>query len=170
MKNGDHKNIYIYNEGNISAIPFEKAVKIFEASKTEQGILPVPDVHYKHVNYIIDAFEKEMVSPEILAGKDDKSDARTQTAVARLGNWLAGGIFVTDEAKQSAENLLPLLKNGTYNSLSNEIYQLRDEADAQKLEKDIIKLSQKYTSKIRRKAKKDTDPIEPKIIISETFV
>jgi hypothetical protein len=39
-----------------------------------------------------------------------------------------------------------------------------------KLEMELIKLSRKYTSKIKREAKKDLETLQPKIIISETFV
>ena len=53
---------------------------------------------------------------------------------------------------------------------ANEVYKLRNETDANKLKKDIIKSSQKYTSKIKCQVKKDATPLEPKIIISETFV
>lgn len=169
VKNGDYKNIYVHNEGKSYPVPFEKAVKVFEASKTEEGILPVPDVHYKQINHIIEQFEREITTPEMVGGKDDTSDVRTQTVVVRLSNWLAD-TFSTDEGKECALNLLPLLKNGTYANLTNEVYKLRNETNASKLEKDIIKLSQKYTSKIKRQVKKDSTPVEPKIIISETFV
>lgn len=170
VKNGDYKNIYVYNEGKSYSIPFEKAVKIFEASKTEEGILPVPDVHYMQINRIIEQFERDITTPEMVGGAADnnKSDVRTQTMVRTLNNWSAS-VFSTDEGKEGALNLLPLLKNGTYANLTNEVYKLRKETDANKLEKEIIKLSQKYTSKIKREIKRDTSPVEPKIIISETF-
>ena len=35
---------------------------------------------------------------------------------------------------------------------------------------ELIQLSRKYTSKIKRETKKETEPLQPKIIISETFM
>ena len=71
---------------------------------------------------------------------------------------------------KSALNLLPLLKNGTYANLTNEVYKLRNESDPLKLEKELIRIAKKYTSKIKRAVKKDATPIVPQIIISETFI
>jgi hypothetical protein len=105
----------------------------------------------------------------MVGGKDDSSDVRTQTVVARLGNWLADTL-ITEEGRESANNLLPLIANGTYANLTNEVYKLRNESDGYKLEKELIKLAQKYTTKIKRKIVKEIAPLEPKIIISETFI
>jgi superfamily II DNA/RNA helicase len=169
VKNGDYKNIYLHTQNKSYPLPFEKAVKVFEAKKTEEGILPIPEIHYKHINHILNQFEKDITTPEMVGGKDDTSDVRTQTSVVRLSNWLADTLS-TEESKQAAINLLPLLKNGTYANLTNEVYKLRNEPNANKLELEIIALSKKYTSKIKRTVKKDATPLEPKIIISETFV
>jgi superfamily II DNA/RNA helicase len=169
VKNGDYKNIYVHNQGKSYAIPFEKAVKIFEASKNEEGLLPIPEVHYKHINHIIEQFERDITTPEMVGGKEDTDDIRANSAIKHLNNWLADTL-ITDEGKESAVNLLPLLKNGTYANLTNEVYKMRNEPDADKIERELIKLAQKYTTKIKRKFKKDLAPIEPKIIISETFI
>jgi superfamily II DNA/RNA helicase len=169
VKNGDYKNIYLYTQNKSYPLPFEKAVKVFEAKKTEEGILPIPEIHYNHINHILNQFEKDSTTPEMIGGKDDTSDVRTQTAVVRLSNWLADTLG-TAESKQAAINLLPLLKNGTYANLTNEVYKLRNEPNASKLELELIVLSKKYTSKIKRTVKKDATPLESKIIISETFV
>ena len=169
VKNGDYKNIYVHSNGKSFALPFEKAVKIFEATKSEVGVLPIPDVHYNQINFIINQFEKDITTPEMVGGAADTADVRTKTVEARLSNWLADTLS-TEEGKECALNLLPLVKYGTYANLTNEIFKLRNETDANKLEREIIKLSQKYTSKIKRNVIKDNAPIEPKIIISETFV
>ena len=169
VKNGDHKNIYIHSEGKSISLTFEKAVKIFEALKTEDGILPIPNIHYTQINNIINQFEKDITAPEMVGGKDNTSDVRTQTVVVRLSNWLSDTLS-SETAKEAALNLLPLLKNGTYANLTNEVYKLRNETNPSKLEAELIKLSQKYTSKIKRQIKKDNSPLQPKIIISETFV
>lgn len=169
VKNGDYKNIYIHSENKSFAVPFETAVKIFEAARSEEAIRPIPDMHYTQINAIIDQFEKDITTPEMVGGKDDLSDVRTQTVVVRLSNWLADTLS-TEEGKEAAQNLLPLLKNGTYANLTNEVYKLRNESNPDKLESELIKLSRKYTSKIKRQVKKDNTPVEPKIIISETFV
>jgi len=169
VKNGDYKNIYLHTQNKSYPLPFEKAVKVFEAKKTEEGILPIPEIHYKQINHILNQFEKDITTPEMVGGKDDTSDVRTQTSVVRLSNWLADTLS-TEESKQAAINLLPLLKNGTYANLTNEVYKLRNEPNANKLELELIALSKKYTSKIKRTVKKDATPLEPKIIISETFI
>ncbi|MFT3979448.1 MAG: helicase-related protein [Ferruginibacter sp.] len=169
VKNGEHKNIYLYTRDKSYPLPFEQAVILFEATEREQGILPVPDLHYQHINDILNQFEKDVTTPEMVGGKDDTSDVRTQTAVTRLSNWLADTLS-TEKAKQAATDLLPLLKNGTYVNLTNEVYKLRNEADPQKLEVALIGLARKYTSKIKRVTKKETLRPEPQIIISETFV
>ena len=169
VKNGDYKNIYLHSQNKSYPIPFEKAVKIFEASKTELGILPIPEIHYKHINHIVEQFERDIAKPEMVGGKEDTDDIRANSAIKHIGNWLADTLL-TDEGKESAVNLLPLLKNGTYANLTKEVYKMRNELDADKIEREIIKLAQKYTTKIRRKIKKDLAPLEPKIIISETFL
>ena len=169
IKNGDYKNIYLHTQNKSYPLPFEKAVKVFQAKKTEDGILPIPEIHYQHINHILNQFEKDIATPEMVGGKDDTSDVRTQTSVVRLSNWLADTLG-TEESKQAAINLLPLLKNGTYANLTNEVYKLRNETNPTKLETELIKLSRKYTSKIKREVKKDVEPLQPKIIISETFV
>jgi hypothetical protein len=76
----------------------------------------------------------------------------------------------SEEAIAATINLLPLLKNGKYANLTNEVYKLRNETNAYHLETALINLSKKYTSKLKRSTKKVATPVEPKIIISETFV
>ena len=170
VKNGDYKNIYLHSEGKSFALPFEKAVKIFEAPKSEEGILPMPDVHYKHINHILEQFERDITTPEMIGGNEDKLDVRSNKALNDLNNWLANQILSSAEAIEAGTNLLPLLKHGTYTNLTNEVYKLRNETNPMKLEMELIKLSRKYTSKIKREVKKDLEPLQPKIIISETFL
>lgn len=170
VKNGEYKNIYLHSEGKSFSIPFEKAVKIFEALKTEEGILPVPDVHYKHINHILEQFERDITTPEMIGGNEDKLDIRSNKALNDLNNWLANQILSSPDAIEAGTNLLPLLKHGTYANLTNEVYKLRNETNPTKLEIELIRLSRKYTSKIKRQAKKEIEPLQPKIIISETFV
>ncbi len=170
VKNGEYKNIYLYSEGKSVVIPFEKAVKIFEAQKSEDGILHIPDIHYNHINHIIEQFKKDITTPEMIGGNEDKLDVRSNKALNDLNNWLANQILSSAEAIEAGSNLLPLLKHGTYSNLTNEVYKLRNETNPSKLEMELIKLSRKYTSKIKREVKKEFEPMQPKIIISETFV
>ncbi len=170
VKNGEYKNIYLHSVGKSFALPFEKAVKIFEAPKSEEGILPMPDVHYKHINHILEQFERDITTPEMIGGNEDKLDIRSNKALNDLNNWLANQILSSPEAIEAGTNLLPLLKHGTYTNLTNEVYKLRNETNPMKLEMELIKLSRKYTSKIKREVKKDLEPLQPKIIISETFL
>lgn len=170
VKNGDHKNIYLHLEGKSFSIPFEKAVKIFEAPKSEDGILPLPELHYKHINEILEQFESEITTPEMIGGKDDVPDVRSLKALNDLENWMSSQILSSFDALEAAKNIYPLIKNGTYSNLTNEVYKLRNETNPMKLEMEILKLSRKYTSKIKRESKKEIEPIQPKIIISETFI
>lgn len=170
VKNGDYKNIYVHANGKSFALPFEKAVKIFEAQKSEEGILSVPDIHYNQINSIIEQFERDITTPEMIGGNQDKLDVRSNKALNDLNNWISNQILSSPDAIEAGTNLLPLLKHGTYANLTNEVYKLRNETNAIKLEIELIKLSRKYTSKIRRQAKKEVEPLNPKIIISETFV
>ena len=170
VKNGEYKNIYLHSEEKSYPIPFEKAVKIFEALKSEEGILPVPDAHYKDINLILTQFERDITTPEMIGGNEDKLDVRSNKALNDLNNWLANQILSSPEAIEAGSNLLPLLKHGTYANLTNEVYKLRNETNPIKLEMELIKLSRKYTSKIKQETKKEVEPLQPKIIISETFV
>ena len=72
VKNGEYKNIYLHQKGKSSAIPFETAVKIFEAPKSEEGILPIADIHYQHINNIIDQFESDLSCVRIASLKFDQ--------------------------------------------------------------------------------------------------
>jgi hypothetical protein len=87
-----------------------------------------------------------------------------------LNNWLANQIISTPQAIEAGRNLMPLLKNDTYTNLTNEVYKLRNETNLIKLENEIIRMERKYTSKVKRPEKADLEPIQPRIIISETFV
>ena len=170
VKNGEHKNIYLNKENKSYSLPFEQAVMIFEASKDEVGIKEIPEFHYEQINKILNQFESDITTPEMIGGAEDKKDVRTNKALNDLMNWLSLGFIKTTEAVKAGENLLPLIKNGTYSNLTNEVYKLRNETDPIKIENEIVRLANKYTSKIQRPTKKEVEPIEPKIIISETFI
>ena len=170
VKNGEYKNIYLHGDGRSFAVSFEKAVRMFEASKTEEGFLPVPESHYTHINKILEQFTTDITTLDMIGGSDDKLDIRSNKALNDLNSWLANQVLATPEAIEAGMNLLPLLKHGTYTNLTNEVYKLRNETNATKLENELIKLSRKYTSKIKKQAKKEPEPLQPKIIISETFV
>lgn len=170
VKNGDHKNIYLYSEGHCKSLPFEQAVKIFEAPVSEVGIKEIPELHYKQINKILDQFTDDITTPEMIGDFDDKMDVRSNKALNDLNNWLANEIIASAQGIEAGKNLLPLIKNGTYTNLTNEVYKLRNVSDPVKLENEIIRLSRKYTSKIRRTDKVELEPVSPQIIISETFI
>ncbi len=170
VKNGEYKNVYLHIDGKSFAISFEKAVGFFEASKNEEGIIPLPELHYTHINKILEQFSSDITTPESIGGSDEKLDIRSNKALNDLNNWIANQILSTPEAIEAGKNLLPLLKHGTYSNLTNEVYKLRNETNITKLENELINLSRKYTSKIKKIAKKEPDPLQPKIIISETFI
>lgn len=93
----------------------------------------------------------------MIGGNEDKLDVRSNMALNDLNHWLANQILSSPEA-------------GTYTNLTNEVYKLRNETNPIKLEMELIKLSRKYTAKIKRETKMEVEPLQPKIIISETFV
>ncbi|MCT2407159.1 helicase-related protein [Chryseobacterium antibioticum] len=170
VQNGKHKNIYVYLDGKSTALPFEQAVKIFEASKNEEGISEIPEIHYDQVNFILKQFESDITTPEMVSGYEDGKDLRSNKAKNDLENWLSYGAISSPEAIEAVKKLIPLVKNGTYLNLTNEVYKFRNESNSIKLESEMIRLSRKYTSKVERISKSDFEPIQPKIIISETFV
>ncbi|MEN5231878.1 helicase-related protein [Sphingobacterium faecium] len=170
VKNGEHKNLYLYLDGKAHTIPFEQAVKIFEASITEEGLQSVPDIHFKQINHIIDQYTRDITTPEMIGGVEDKMDIRSNKALNDLNNWLSNEIIFDPSAVEAGKKLLPLLMNGTYSNLANEIFKLRNESNPYKLENSIKRLAGKYTTKVKRYDKKVLEPIIPKIIISETFV
>jgi hypothetical protein len=127
-------------------------------------------LHYNQINQIIEQFVRDITTPDVIGGTDDKLDIRTYSALNSLSNWLINQILSSQEAVEAGENLLPLLKNGTFTNLTNEIFKLRNEKNISKLENEIIKLSSKYTSKIKREKETEITPFQPRIIISESFV
>jgi superfamily II DNA or RNA helicase len=170
IKSGLNKNIYLHSNGRSYPVPFEKAVKIFEAQESEIEISDIPGEHYDQVNNILKQFELDSTATGMIVGKEDKLDIRSNKAINDINIWLTSHILVDEESIVSAQTLLPLLKNGTYTNLTNEVYRLRNEKNIKNLETALIKLSKKYTSKIKRKPETQQLAIQPKIIISETFV
>ena len=170
VQNGNHKNIYVYLDGQSKVLPFEQAVKIFEAKKNEEGLSLIPEIHYDQINFILKQFESDITIPEMISGSEDGKDLRSNKAKNDLENWLSYGAISSPEAIEAVKKLIPLVKNGTYLNLTNEVYRFRNESDPIKLESEMIRLSRKYTSKVERISKSDFEPIQPKIIISETFV
>jgi superfamily II DNA/RNA helicase len=167
VKNGDYKNIYLHTSLQSYALSFEKAVKVFEAKKTEEGLHPIPEIHFQQINHIVSQFEKDITTPEMVGGASDKLDVRSQTILNDLSAWMS--VIDDVNAKEAAMELFPLVKNGTYSNLINEIYKVR-KFKLQGLEVELIRLAKKYTSKLKRNIKADVTPLAPKIIISETFI
>lgn len=170
VQNGINKNIYLYKDKNAISIPFEQAVKIFEATKDETSTPEVPQIHYEQINFILNQFENDLTIPEMIGGADDVKDVRTNKARNDLENWISNGLISTTEGVDAIKRLIPLVKNGTYLNLTNEVYKFRKETDPHKLEREMIRLARKYTTKVNRKVESNFEPITPKIIISETFV
>jgi len=175
VKNVEHKNIYLHSKGKSFTLPFEQAIKFFEAPKHEKAILPIPELHYQHINNIIEQFEQDIITPEMSGEKTEKLDAQTNSALTFLNDCIADKILSSKQAIEAGKNLLPFIKNGTYSNLTNEInklsYKLRKKINqVADLEKEIIQLSKKYTSTVKQKTDKEIEPIKPEIIISETFI
>ncbi|MFN0201110.1 MAG: helicase-related protein, partial [Bacteroidia bacterium] len=170
MKSGEHKNIYRYDGNTIQPIPFEEAVILFEATQDEKSVLPIPAIHYQQINRIMYQFECDLTSPEIVGSKKDGTDVRTQNALRFIGQLLHDNILQNPAAKKAAQTLYPLVKNGTYTNLATKVYDLRKlQVNATELERELIKLAAKYTSKLERPTQKDNINIEPQVIISATF-
>jgi hypothetical protein len=134
---------------------------------SEDGVNEVPELHYQQINHIVRQFESDITTPEMIGGVEDKMDVRSNKALNDLNNWLANQIISTPQAIEAGRNLI---KNDTNTKLTNEVYKLRNETNLIKLENEIIRMERKYTSKVKRPEKADLEPIQPRIIISETFV
>jgi superfamily II DNA or RNA helicase len=64
VQNREFKNIYVHDKKGSYILPFEKAVNIFEAQKSEEGIFPIPEIHYKQINHIVEQFQRDITTPE----------------------------------------------------------------------------------------------------------
>jgi hypothetical protein len=137
----------------------------------EKSALPIPDIHYTQVNEIIAQFEKDITTPDMVGGSTDGSDVRTQTALNFIGQLQRDNVLHREDARAALEELYPMVKNGTYSNLTTEVYNLRKlQSNPDKFEQELIGLAKKYTSKIKRKQKNEVLPLQPQIIISETFL
>lgn len=168
VKNGNSKNIYLTQNNTTTAIPFEKAVKIFEAKAEEKSKLPIPDIHYAQINTIIKQFESDITSDDSVNTFEGKTYGKTNTAIKFISEFLS--LTENETVRMAANKLLPLLKNGTITILEKGVNRLRKEKNTLIIEKEIIKIAQTYTSKISKEDKRDSTLIDPKIIISETFI
>lgn len=171
VKNGEYKNIYLYDNDNKSyPVVFEKAVKIFEATQNEKGLLPIPEIHYEHINNILTQFEMDSLtnSEEMPISVENKPDSRTNTVIKKLNDWL--GLFEEDKDTQDVIiKLLPMVKDGAIIDLTNRIYKLTKETDLIKIQNEITILQNRFVSKLKRPKEADFATQERSIIISETF-
>ena len=169
VQNGNHRNIYFYYQNQAMTLPFEKAVKIFEANESEISVLPIPESHYTQINHILKQFESDLIIRQDIGDNSEKMDVRSKVILKQLNLWIADGLE-SELALDSALALKPVVEYGTYANLTNELYKIRNELNLRTVESELVRLANKYISRVKIKKTLDEPLIEPQIIISETFV
>ncbi len=176
MQNNIKKEVYFVNTDN-KAIPlrFDEAARIFEANIHEKA-LDMPDFHFEQINKCSTQFEIDARS-SVISTLDDEANIRTNTAKKFLRSIRTNAL--TEACEEAYRKLIPLLEQGTYTNLVNDLDKIRKKnLKQQEVEKAIIKISERYVSKLHieqadpDEAEKELhiEYKEPEIIISESFI
>ena len=177
LQNEVKKEVYFVNTDN-KAVPlrFEEAARIFEANAKEESFT-IPDFHFEQINKCMAQFEMDVRS-NIKSASNDETNIRINT----VKKFLRTEIYpfaLTEAFEEAYRKLIPLLDEGTYANLVNDLERVRKKKLSQlENEKTIIKLSERYVSKLHID-QSDPDETEkevhiehkdPEIIISESFI
>lgn len=175
MKNDIKKEVYFINKSN-QAIPlrFDEAARLFEAN-IDESTFSIPVFHFEQINQGMSQFEIDVRSNTVTTLADD--NIRINTVKKFLRSIRVDAL--TDACEEAYRKLIPLLDDGTYVNLVNDLERVRKKSHSQiENEKAIIKLSERYVSKLHTD---QSDPDEnekethieykdPEIIISESFI
>lgn len=177
LQNDLKKEVYqITDNGRAVPLRFDEAAKVFEALPTEDAV-KLPTFHFQQVNQSIAQFEYDIRNNQINT-LTELADQRTNTVKKFLRTEVRPKA-TSDGFDEAYFKLMPLLEEGTYVNLVIDLDKLRKKAlKITELEKAIIKLSERYVSKLHTDL---TDPDitdyddeldykEPEIIISESFI
>lgn len=176
------KELYVVRDNKAHNLTFEQAARLFEATPDEAAH-PLPGWHFEQINVAVRAFDQEQEAQQVTPIAEH-ADARTNTAKKFLRTLRPNAL--TDQFEVAYTKLMPLLDEGTYINLTIDLDQLRRKTQkAGKLtaiEKEVIKIADKYTSKLNLADEQanqeltaaetvvNRTPVEPEIIISETFL
>jgi len=168
IKKGDVRKVFYVDETQVpEEIPFEKAVKIFEAKKEEK---PIPAIHefYKLLNLTKEEFEKvrELKTTPRGIEKD------VLMLLARLK--ISRPTKISNENKQFLGDVIETIRNGVFSTYR--LRTIRDEIQPlikkQKYEESIQTLKElvpeKYIQYLKHKREEIFYPSE--IILSEIFI
>ena len=177
MQNDVKKEVYFINTDN-KAMPlrFEEAARIFEAT-IKEPTFAIPDFHFEQINKGMAQFENDVRSNTV-STLAEAADQRTNTAKKFLRSTIRP-YALTEAFEEAYRKLMPLLEEGTYANLVNDLEKIRKKnLNQQEVEKAVIKLSERYVSKLHTD-QADPDETEkevhieykdPEIIISESFI
>jgi len=169
----------ITDKKEVNPLTFLEAAKIFKAS-TGEPAFPLPQYHYEQVQAALKAFENDFLGAVIeKVTTTDKADANTKQALKFLRDFKA--LTHHTEVKEICQTLQPIVENGTFTPLANELKKLsqrffsKKEITASQVENLLVALAKKYDvivdSEEEEHILKEIDAnIEPEIILSETFI
>lgn len=166
-------DFYLAKDNGVEGIDFLEAAKYLEAEPEEQAVeffqCDQRGVHYTHVNEALRKFEREY-----------REDADTNHAVAEdkrvneACNFLRRITQGADDSQlvQQCEALTNLIRRGTHNNLVERVIKIirTREMPSQDLHEKIYELYETYYIDDMEIEVSEQVKIEPKIIVSETFI
>ncbi len=175
LQAGDHKELFeITESGEVNALNFDEAVSRFEALEKEQPV-KLPDWHYKQIEQAKNQYSYNVTNSIPEMAITDKRDARFNKIMSFLRDL--NRIVDSDPMTDAYNRLSALMEKGTYANLIGEVAKIEKQKKKLKpteLEKLVINLANKYTSRISRDDRSEQEPqtliFEPEIIISESFI
>jgi len=176
LRTNDRKELYqISEEKEVQGLTFDEAVAYFEAKESEQAVKKIPDWHYEQVRKATEQYKTDAREEIPDMALSNKHDARYNKAMSFLKDLKR--IVDTSEMDYAYSRLKKLLVEGTYANLLTEVIRIEKQKKKLKptqLEKKFIALADKYTSRITREDKEESEAqildMEPEIIISESFI
>ena len=180
LKSPYKKEFYrIANKNQIESLDFLKVAEIFEANANEPAFA-LPSNHYEQVQTAIKTFEEDFLGATTdKATSTDKADANTKQALKFLRDFKA--LTYHAQVKEVCQSLTPIVENGTFTPLANELKQLnqkffsKKEITVSQVDNLLVALAKKYNVLTDDEEEKNTleeidANIAPEIVLSETFV
>jgi len=169
----------VINKNQTTALTFLEAAEIFEANSDEPAFT-IPPIHYEQVQTAIKAFEDDFMNATAeKVTSTDKADANTKQALKFLRDYKAFTSIA--QVKEICQSLQPLVENGTYTPLANELKKIsqkffsKKELTVSQADNLLVALAQKYDALTDNENDINTLDeidvnIEPEIVLSETFI
>lgn len=176
LRTNDRKELYqITPENEVKGLNFDEAIEYFEAKESEKAVKVIPEWHYQQVRKATEQYKQDAQEEVPDIAVSNKHDARYNKAMSFLNDLKH--IVDTDEMDYAYSRLKKLLEEGAYANLLTQVIRIEKQKKKFKpnqLEKKFIKLADKYTSRITREDKEETEEqlvdMVPEIIISESFI